>query len=146
MLPASKDELPKCLYLDQNKWIDLARAHYGKNGGQQFEDALRAVREAESAGTLLVPFSVINALEAMTPRDTERRERLARFMVELSGNITILPEFAVRPTEIRNLLRRTFDRGHEVSVRSSVLARGLFNAFGKQIGISGGPEEVNAAA
>lgn len=25
MLPTSKNEHPKCVYLDQNKWIDLAR-------------------------------------------------------------------------------------------------------------------------
>jgi hypothetical protein len=34
MLPASKDDFPKCLYLDQNKWIDLARAHYARPDGR----------------------------------------------------------------------------------------------------------------
>lgn len=146
MLPASKDEFPKCLYLDQNKWIDLARAHYGRDDGKPYKDALQAVRTALAGGTVLVPFSLVNALEGMIHRDGARRERLARFMVDLSGNISILPEFAVRPTEIRNLLRRTFNRGDEVPVRPGILARGLFNAFGKQLRIGGGRDEVNAAA
>src|SRR5260370_41434105 len=118
MLPLCKDEFPKCLYLDQNKWIDLARAHYGRPDGKPYVDALRAVRTAVSTGTLLVPFSLVNALEAMIPRDAARRERLAKFMVQLSCNTSILPESAIRPTEIVNLLRKTFNRGREVSIRA----------------------------
>ncbi len=146
MLPASKDEFPKCMYLDQNKWIALARSHYGRDDGKQYDDALRAVRTAISAGTLLVPFSEINALEGMVHRDAARRERLARFMVELSGNISILSDCAICPAEVRNLLRKTFDRGQEFPIRRGVLARGLFNAFGKKMRIAGGSDATNAAA
>ncbi|MEK7856331.1 MAG: hypothetical protein AAB288_09595, partial [Acidobacteriota bacterium] len=146
MLPASKDEFPKCMYLDQNKWIDLARSHYGRDDGRQYDDALRAVRTAISARTLVVPFSLVNALEGMVARDAGRRERLAKFMVELSANISILPDSAICPAEVRNLLRRTFNRGHEFPIRCGVLARGLFNAFGKEMRIAGGSDATNAAA
>src|SRR5947208_16567457 len=99
MLPESKNAFPKCLYLDENKWIDLARAHYGKPGGEPFRDALWAVEAAVGVGTLVVPFSVVNAIEAAAPRGAGRRERLVRFMAELSGNCTILPDTTIRPAE-----------------------------------------------
>ncbi len=129
MLPEFKNDFPKCLYLDQNKWIDLARAHYGRPEGQPFQDALRAVRTATEAGRLIVPFSVVNAVEAMIPRDAARRERLARFMVELSGNRTTLPDPSACRWEIRNAIGRLLCKGSTTAVRPLVVRQGLSNAL-----------------
>jgi hypothetical protein len=130
MLPVSKDDFPKCLYLDQNKWIDLARAHYGKPGGDPFKDALLATRTAVESGKLIVPFSIVNAVEAMIPRDAGRRERLARFMIALSGNRTTLPEEAACRREIREAVGRLFGRGSRTAVRPLVVQQGFTHALG----------------
>src|ERR1700690_2111405 len=53
-LPENKSQDPKLLCLDQNKWIDLGRAHYGKEGGAPFRAALETVRAAIAAGKLVV--------------------------------------------------------------------------------------------
>ena len=105
MLPDAKDGFPKCLYLDQNKWIDLSRAHYGRPDGEAFQPALKAVRQAVQSGRLVVPISIVNLLEATSHKEPERRERLARFMVDLSGNLAILPFMVVYPWEIKNAVR-----------------------------------------
>src|SRR5262245_19444242 len=110
MLPERKGDFPKCLILDQNKWIDLARAHYNKPGGELFREVLRVAREAVSAGKLIIPFSMINAVEAMAARDSDRRERLARFMVDLSQNQTIMPCFVAWPWEVRNAVYQLFQK------------------------------------
>jgi hypothetical protein len=144
MLPASKSDFPKCLCLDQNKWIDLARAHYGKQGGESFQDALRAVRTAIDSGKLVVPFSAVNAVEAMISRDSGRRERLARFVVELSGNRTVLPEHAACALEIRNAVRRLFGTGSPQAVRPSILQQGLIHALGMVIEVLGSAEKMEA--
>ncbi len=138
MLPLAKNEFPKCLYLDQNKWIDLAKAYFQRPGGEEFKEALGALREATSSGRLLLPFSFVNALEAMNSEDVARRERLARFMIDLSDNVTILPQNLLQPVEIKNLLRRTFNRGREIPVRPWLIDRGVYHAFGAKIRISGG--------
>ena len=91
MLPESKDDFPKCLYLDQCKWIDLERAHYARADGEPFKDALAAVRRAVEAGRLIVPFCGVNFVEAMSHGNLLRRRRLAEFMVQLAGNRTMLP-------------------------------------------------------
>ena len=145
MLPESKDAFPKCLYLDQNKWIDLSRAHYGKPGGEPFRDALKAVRLAVESGKLIVPFSMVNAVEAMIHRDGARRNRLARFMVGLSGNRTILPEVAACRLEIRNAVRRLFGEGSPTRVRSLVVQDGFAHALGLGFEVLGPATEKAAA-
>lgn len=43
------------VYLDQNKWIDLARAATGRAEGGRFVEALAAARDAVAAGTAVFP-------------------------------------------------------------------------------------------
>jgi hypothetical protein len=145
VLPDSKDEFPKLLYLDQNKWIDLGRAHYGHKKGEPFRNALTAVRKAVGAGRIVVPFSGVNILEMDADHDPGRRERLARFMVDLSCNRTILPFMPVQTWEIRNALHTFFGRPEPISVRASIVREGLGNAFAIQPRISGLPPEIEAA-
>jgi hypothetical protein len=146
MLPASKDDFPKALCLDQNKWIDLARAHYKRADGEPFRDVLRVVRTAVEAGRLLVPFSIVNAIEAMIARDTARRERLARFMVDLSRNLTIVPEQVVCRWEIGNAIKRLFGKGSETPGRPLAIKRGVAHALGLGLEILGPANVAEAAA
>lgn len=132
MLPESKSDFPKCLYLDQNKWIDLARAHYGKPGGEQLKPCLEAVRTAVKSGKLLVPFSVTNAIESLIPRDEDRRKRLADFMVDLSGNKTMLPENSVAPMEITNAARKLFGAAATEAPRKALVQTGILYASGME--------------
>ena len=100
MLPESKDGFPELLWLDQDKWIDLAKAHYGRAGGEAFRNALAAVRKAVDAGALIVPFSLVTIVEMQGDPHAERRERFTRFMTDLSRNRTILPFMPVRSWEV----------------------------------------------
>jgi hypothetical protein len=145
MLPTSKDDFPKCLYLDQNKWIDLARTHYGRPGGEPFQNALRAVRGGVKSGKLIVPFSIVNAQEAMIPQDAGRRERLARFMVELSGNLTILPEQAACRWEIRNAVGRVLVTGSPTAVRPLAVQQGFTHALGLGVQVLGPATQADTA-
>ncbi|HEY7425706.1 MAG TPA: hypothetical protein VH682_15865 [Gemmataceae bacterium] len=144
MLPDSKDGFPKCLYLDQNKWIDLSRAHYGRPDGEAFQPALKAVREAVQSGRLVAPMSIVNLLEATSHKKPEPRERLARFMVDLSGNLAILPFMAVYPWEINNAVRAAFSDLLLLRIRAAIVVRGVHNALGKRMRIDGLPPEEEA--
>lgn len=142
MLPDSKDGFPKCLYLDQNKWIDLSRAHYERPDGTPFQPALKAVREAVQSGRLVAPVSIVNLLEATSHKQQKRRERLARFMVDLSGNLAILPFMAVYPWEIKNAVRAAFSDFLLLRIRAALVVRGVHNALGKRMRIDGlSPDE-----
>jgi hypothetical protein len=144
MLPESKDEFPKLLWLDQNKWIDLSRAHYGRPGGEPFREALTAVRKAVDAGKLVVPLSAINIIEMEGDPHAERRERLARFMIDISRNRSILPFMPVRSWEVRNAVHVLFGRRGPCCIRRSIDREGLDNALGLRVKISGLPPEAAA--
>jgi hypothetical protein len=89
-LPASKSEFPKLLCLDQQQWIFLCQAAHGRREGLPFRDALAAVEAAVASGRLVVPVLASNIYDMGRVRDRERRRRLARFMVGLSGNTSAL--------------------------------------------------------
>lgn len=144
MLPVSKDDFPKLLWLDQNKWIDLARAHYGRPGGEAFRDALAAIRKAVDAGTLIVPFSMVTIIEMQGDPHAERRERFTRFMTDLSRNRTILTHLPIRSWEVRNAVYRLFGRPEPGCVRRSIVREGVDNAMGLRASITGIPPEFAA--
>ena len=142
MLPEQKSDFPKCLYLDQNKWIDLAKAHHGKDGGTRFRDALDAVREAVQKGSLVVPMSAIHIMETMAPANEGRRTRLAEFMVDLSGNRSILTQMAFRPIEILHAVIRQLGLQPRGSIRANIISEGLPFALGAETVITGVPSEI----
>ena len=130
MLPDSKDAFPKCLYLDQNKWIALSRAHYGRPDGEAFKDALASLQAAVANGELIVPFSLVNAVEAMIDRAADRRERFVPFIVAQSGNCAIFPEGSVCKVEVANAVRQVFGSGAPTPVRPLLVRHGFSHAIG----------------
>jgi hypothetical protein len=77
------------VYLDQAKWIDLARAAHGRPGGEKFADMLASVRRASAAQTVNFPLSSGHYIETWRQTDDRRRRRLAETMIELSRCVTM---------------------------------------------------------
>jgi hypothetical protein len=50
---ADQDRSMLCVYLDQNKWVNLARAATGHPKGKRFRDALDVCRAAAASGGLV---------------------------------------------------------------------------------------------
>jgi hypothetical protein len=145
VLPDSKDGFPKFLYLDQNKWIDLAKAYYRKPGGELFHDALTAVQTAVDSGKLVVPFSLVNVVETAAPQDRGRRNRLAKFLVRLSRGNAVLPFTATITWEMTNALGFILRRGKPIHVRYSLIRPGIGQALGKRLRVEGATPAVEAA-
>jgi hypothetical protein len=127
-IAASKEATPKVLVLDMLAWIGLAQAQYGRaNAPPGAAEALNGIRAATATGKLVVPVTGMNLGEATTPRDASRRRRLATFMVELSGNLSIINETVLTATEFEIGIRRTFG-GEQVSrdLRSEMVVAGMY--------------------
>ena len=107
-IPNSKDSFPKVLCLDQNKWIDLAKAHYAVEGGEPFVDALASIRSAIERGRIVVPIFPSNAAEVAEPKDVDRRKRTATFLVDLAGNRFFAYPDPVANIEIGRAVRRLY--------------------------------------
>lgn len=80
---------PKRLYLDQNKWIELSRAHYGRSDGAHLSHVYEKISRGVEDGSLILPLSSSHYVETRKSRNMDRRKRLARVMVALSKGWTI---------------------------------------------------------
>lgn len=101
------------VYLDQNKWIDLARAAIGHRHGAQFVGALTSARAAVASGTASFPLDIYRYLETARRADHRSRLDVADLMFELSKQDAIARPHALLPTEIDLALNRRFGRPEE---------------------------------
>jgi hypothetical protein len=65
----------RLIYLDQNKWIELARATAGKATPQLIQ-ILDLLRESKRQGLNLFPLSLAHFIETNKRRDLKSRSRL----------------------------------------------------------------------
>ncbi|MGH8059663.1 MAG: hypothetical protein ACREOH_20895, partial [Candidatus Entotheonellia bacterium] len=98
----------KVTYLDQNHWMKLSRAAYGRASRPETPGVLEAFRQARASGCACFPISYAHYIETRKQRDPERRHRLATFMFELSGGMTVARPPVVFRHEIDVALGRCF--------------------------------------
>lgn len=77
------------VYLDQAKWIDLARAWHGRADGERFRDALAVAKQSVRMGLVQFPLSTGHYIETWRIGDDARRARLAEVMISLSQGRTL---------------------------------------------------------
>jgi hypothetical protein len=98
------------VYLDQNKWIDLARAATGHRAGERFQDALEMSRAAVQCGAASFPLDMYRYWETGKRGDDRSRNAVADVMWELSQQHTMTVPFGVLDHEIDLALRRRYGR------------------------------------
>ncbi len=97
------------VYLDQNKWIDLARAETGHPDGEPFFETLALLKKAVDDGRARFPLSAAHYYETGKQRDRKKRMELATTMVRLAGSLRIAPPHTIVPWEIQRALVEVFD-------------------------------------
>jgi hypothetical protein len=101
---------PLYIYLDQNKWIDLARAYYDTDRGKRFRGILDRIQEGTSNQTIVCPLSSEHVFETSKTRNPAKRKRLAVVMSEISHGVTISPQSTIRRWEFAHALGKTFQK------------------------------------
>lgn len=112
------------IYLDENKWIDLARAATGHALGERFADALAAARSAVVAGTASFPLDVFRYWETSKRGNDRSRNDVADVMRELSQLQTMALPVGVLDAELDRALCRRLGRP-EHPRRQQVFGSGL---------------------
>jgi len=84
-----QDRFMLCVYLDQNKWVNLARAATGHPKGERFRDALDVCRAAAASGTVSFPLDMDRYWETAKRGDDVSRNQLVDVMLELSRHHTL---------------------------------------------------------
>lgn len=98
------------IYLDQNKWIDLAKAATGHPGGARYIQALAAARSAVESGIASFPLDYYRYIETGKTSNARRRTDVADLMFELSRQHTVALPQALLPAEVDAALTRLFGR------------------------------------
>lgn len=117
------------VYLDQNKWIELARIVHGKEQSKHAKAILHALTAATESGCIF-PLSAMHYMETARISNADRRARLGSVMWKYSkGNV-----LTSYPSVVRYELEVALSK-HFPSIRPSgnltLLGRGVSHAFGE---------------
>jgi hypothetical protein len=124
------------VYLDQNKWLDLAWAAKGDPRGDRYADVLAAARACVEAGAVSFPLNVSRYIETSKRGRFDSRRDLALTMAALSRFHGIAPPRVLVPAEIDATLHARF--GVPAHPRTpEVFGRGIEHAVGGGISTSG---------
>lgn len=116
----------RIIYLDQNKWIELARAASGKAAAELIQ-VLDILRESKRLGLNVFPLSLGHFIETNKRRDLQSRSRLGSLMWELSDNWTLANPAAIQRWELDRALAITLNR--RLNERAfSLLGQGIAHA------------------
>jgi hypothetical protein len=99
---------PKIVYLDQNKWIDLARAVKDPDGYPEHYSVLEKLVEGAKAGRLIVPLTRTNIYETHKISDPGRRHDLAFTQVTLSQGRVFRGRHKRLEVEATDVMRRAY--------------------------------------
>ena len=122
--------MSKIIYLDQNKWIDLARAFYGKPEGDKYNTVLNLLQEKVSSGEIILPISTIHIIETSRKADIESRKRLSEFIAPMTKSYGILPNFMIRDQEIENAIMQKIGKDKINKISESVIKKGIYQMLG----------------
>lgn len=96
------------LFLDQNKWIDLAKAHSGKEASEPLIETHRHLLSLLNRGELIVPLTSANIIETSKRNDSTSRLDLAKTQAEFSKGLVFRSRRIRLEVEIQNALRKLF--------------------------------------
>ena len=117
------------IYLDQNKWIDLARAATGHSGGERFAEVLKTARAAVASGEVSFPLDMYRYWETSKRGNDLSRNDVADLMWELSGQQTMSPAQRILDVELDLAFHGRFGRP-EHPLQPRVFGSGLQHITG----------------
>jgi hypothetical protein len=117
------------VYLDLNKWIDLARAASGHKDGKHYHAALKTAEQLVLAKRAIFPLSFAHFMEVAKIGDDTRRRNVARLMVKLSQGWFLESARSLLAAELRKAIALRFDKLFDVE-KIVPLTRSVKSAFG----------------
>ena len=97
------------VYLDTNKWIDLARAHQGNPASKNHVHVLDYLIDKAQLRHIRLPLTLIHCYEMIKRGDPESRGRLWRFAVSLSQCTAMLNKQCIQANLIEEAAWRVFE-------------------------------------
>jgi hypothetical protein len=119
------------VFLDQSRWIKLARVAGGKDRDEGVAQALDLLRAGVERGLVSVPLTSWHYMETNRRRQPDQRRRLGALMWEISQGHSMAPVYAVTPWEIEVAVYEQFG-GVPPSQSPRIFGTGVAHAFGQE--------------
>lgn len=117
------------VYLDQNKWIELARVHAGELTTGPMPELYSQLLHAVEAGAVLFPFSSSHVLETSKRNDPVSRGHLAVVQATLSRGHAYRSRAGRLRVEVRHVLQRLLGVQPQPLPSTWFLASNFLEAF-----------------
>jgi hypothetical protein len=118
------------VYLDQNKWIDLARIENGRDTSERAIALMNELNAATQSGCVF-PLSAIHLIELSRIKNGQRRRRLRKVMWKYSQGVTTAPLKEILCWELEVAFS---EASYEINPRRfNYLGKGFPRAFGEHL-------------
>ena len=117
------------VFLDQNKWVDLARVVNGTPREPTHIEAYRQIKEAVSQGQLIAPLSMSHVIETCRQNDVQKRRAVAQVQADFSRGYVYRSRQQRFRLELGAALSRAFRTQGSPIVWSDVIVPGFMRAF-----------------
>lgn len=134
------------VYLDQNKWIELARVHAGRVSAGPIATLYAQLISAVERGQVLFPLSVSHILETSKRNDPDSRGHVAETQAKLSRGYVYRSRTGRLEVEIRTTLHRLFGTKAPDLPPNWAIAHGFLQAFEPMDALIASPTEVQRMA
>ena len=115
------------IYLDQNKWIELAKIYHGKETSPGAVLFLKELEASIECG-YQYPLSAIHYMEFSRISNVGRRKRLGEVMAKYSQGDTIVSSREIVLNEIENSLSQFYPKIKKRDIK--LIGKGIDHAFG----------------
>jgi hypothetical protein len=119
----------RIVYLDQNKWIELARAAKFPAEYPDLHALLEAITQEVSAGRLALPLTATNIYETHKINDPQRRHDLASVQAYLSRGLVFRGRHKRLEAEVTDVLRSAYGLPSAPREQNWFLSNVFFEAF-----------------
>lgn len=117
------------IYLDQNKWVDIARAYHGREDGNQYENVKNLILKNSHSDKWKFPVSVVHLLETFSRKEADSRIKLSEVITKVSSRLSILPYFDIEEDELCNAFKKLIGQTPE-SLKEKVIRNDIFTSVG----------------
>ena len=130
------------IFLDQNKWIELARVEANKGSSVQLQSLYSQLTAAVIQKKVLVPLSLSHVIETSKRNDPTSREHLARTQAKLSRGYVIRSRKGRLMIEFRFALKKVFNESPSELPDNWAVVPGFMKTFEPFDELVGSPREV----
>jgi hypothetical protein len=118
------------IYLDQNKWIELAKANKTEGNPSSLRTLIESLSRLVSSGQIIVPISETHFMEAAKIRNSRQRQDLASIVNQISQGWFLASRESRIKHELNKALSDAFGEDNSESTTFRAFGKTILHAFG----------------